>query len=266
MQINVTLLVILSSLYLLSSCTEDEIASNSARSQTSANNDKEMCKPESIMRAKVIESESGTFLWGGESEDQHFDISDFSLDVCKLNYGIGREHFKALIDPEFVLLDDIKWPIDSTDKAVVIRRSNGNARVYPYSILRAHETINDLVDGRRVAVVLCFLADLAVVYDPTYCNQSLTFAVSGYTYLDQNIQGGLESFVLWDRDTESLWWPIIDKAISGPMKGHGMRYSNDLDWEIMRMYEVEKEFPKAEILKRGQKIEIPVNWPSKSRC
>jgi hypothetical protein len=110
------------------------------------------------------------------------------------------------------------------------------------------------------------LADLAVVYDPTYCNQSFTFAVSGYTYLDQNIQGGLESFVLWDRDTESLWWPIIDKAISGPMKGHGMRYSNDLDWEIMRMYEVEKEFPKAEILKRGQKIEIPVNWPSKSRC
>ena len=26
-------------------------------------------------------------------------------------------------------------------------------------------------------------------------------------------------FVLWDRDTESLWWPLAGTAVSGPMIG-----------------------------------------------
>ena len=65
----------------------------------------------------------------------------------------------------------------------------------------------------------CVLADLGAVYSRNYNSKELTFALSGYTYYDKNIWNGLDGFVLWDRETESLWWPLVGKAVSGKLKG-----------------------------------------------
>ena len=60
----------------------------------------------------------------------------------------------------------------------------------------------------------CILADLGAVYDRNLDGHTFTFSVSGYTYADRKVWGGMDAFLLWDRDTESLWWPPIGSRIS----------------------------------------------------
>ena len=71
---------------------------------------------------RVIETDRRRYLWGGHDESQHFDITDFRLNAKGLHYGLGREHFAALIEPEFVSSDDATaWlPVESLVLAVKI--------------------------------------------------------------------------------------------------------------------------------------------------
>ena len=124
-----------------------------------------------------------------------------------------------------------------------------------------HELVNDDVNGVPIMIVYCFLADLTAVYSRRYCGQELTFGVSGYTYLDEDIADALESFVLWDRDTESLWWPITEKSVSGMFRGESMERYDESKWEEMRWGEVKENYPSAVVMKDNQTMETPINWP-----
>ena len=55
-------------------------------------------------------------------------------------------------------------------------------KVYSIALLTRHEIINDTIDGNPYMVGYCVLADLAAVYTRIYCDTTLTFGVSGYTY------------------------------------------------------------------------------------
>lgn len=59
-----------------------------------------------------------------------------------------------------------------------------------------------------------------------------TFAFSGYTYSDKEIWDGLNAFVLWDCDTESLWLPTIGKGVSGPMIDVPMQLTPAEFWTV----------------------------------
>jgi hypothetical protein len=50
----------------------------------------------------------------------------------------------------------------------------------------------------------CISADLGAIYDRQYGDEVLTFALGGYTYYEPNIWNGLDAFVLWDKESESL--------------------------------------------------------------
>ncbi len=41
------------------------------------------------------------FLWGGANNSDHFEITKMWLKPDQLHFGVGRETFAALIDPEF---------------------------------------------------------------------------------------------------------------------------------------------------------------------
>ena len=96
----------------------------------------------------------------------------------------------------------------------------------------------------------------------TYCDTTFTFAVSGYTYWDYSIQDATNEFLLWDRETESLWWPLINKAVSGQMMGTWLVLYNESRWRVTTWKDVIENHPGALVLQKDQAMEPPQDWPS----
>ena len=119
------------------------------------------------------------------------------------------------------------------------------AKAYPISLLIHHEVVNDTVGGKPVFAAYCVLAKLGAIYDRQLGNHTYTFAVSGYTYADPGIWGGRDAFVLWDRDTESLWLPTIGKAVSGSMTDVPMKLVSKDQWEQTTWGKFKREHPDA---------------------
>ena len=84
-------------------------------------------------------------------------------------------------------------------------------RAYPIRILNSHEIVNDVVDGRPVAVTWCPICGSAVAYDRTVDGRPLTFGVSGKLADDD--------LVLYDRETDSEWKQSTGECIDGELAG-----------------------------------------------
>ena len=138
---------------------------------------------------------------------------------------------------------------------------DGDVRVYPLNLLIRHEVVNDVVGGRPIFVAYCILADYAAVYERTMAGHVFTFGVSGYTYGAKGIRDGRQGFVLWDRDTESLWWPLIDRGVSGPAVDQSMKLLDRSLWEDTSWERFRAKHPNARVLRRGQDFQRPKDWP-----
>ena len=181
---------------------------------------------------RVVERDGKRSLYGGKDPGQDFDVTEFRLDPRRLKYGLGREAFPALIKPQFVTARQAnRW---LSDQAPVLGVSIGaEAKAYPLALLVRHEVVNDVVGGSPIFAAYCILADLGAIYKRWLGGHIYTFAVSGYTYSEPTIWDGLQAFVLWDRDTESLWLPTIGKAVSGPMIDVPLQLAPPEEWEQM---------------------------------
>ncbi len=209
----------------------------------------------------VIERDDGArLLRGGEDESMHFDIATFRLNPAQLKYGIGREAFPALIEPMFVAADEVGEWLAPDDRVLTVRIEN-EVRVYPVELLIRHEVVNDVVAGVPIFAAYCILADLGAVYDRRLGEHALTFALSGYTYADADVWDGRDAFVLWDRETESLWWPPIGKAVSGPLVDRPLKLLDKAHWSQTTWGEIVGKYPHAMVLQRGQDFERPERWP-----
>lgn len=196
----------------------------------------------------VVHSRDGhTYLWAGERVSQRFDISEFQLEPESLHYGLGREYFYAPTLPQFISRSDADaWLHDATPVLAV--EIENEIKVYPIPIVRQHEVVNDVVGGRPVFAAYCVLADLGAVYDRRYGEETLSFAVSGYTYYDPAVWDGLDAFVLWDRDTESLWWPPIGKAVSGPLIDTPMQVLDEGLWSQSTYGKIKSKYTDRDFL------------------
>lgn len=212
------------------------------------------------VRIQTFERDGKRFLFGGKSFDDHFDITDWSLELKQLKYGLGREWFPALIKPEFISLAEADEMFQDKARMLVVKIGS-EAHVYPISTIRLNEVVNDRVGGVPVFAAYCFLAELGAIYDRRYGKHELTFAVSGYTYKDPEVWEGRHAFVLWDRDTESLWWPPIGRAVSGPMKGQPMKLLNDSMWGQTNWGKIKQNYPEAVVLKYDIEYSPPETWP-----
>ena len=214
---------------------------------------------EAARNAKIIRRDGKRFLFGGPQEQDHFDITEFTLDPARLNYGLGREAFPALIVSEFESGHEADEWLD--DQAAILTVKLGDeVRVYPVDLLIRHEIVNDVVEGKPIFAAYCILANLGAVYEREFEGNTFTFALSGYTYADPEVWGGRNAFVFWDRETESLWWPPIGKAVSGPMINCPLRVLDEDLWAQTTWGEIKKEFPNAMVLKQGQDFERPTEW------
>lgn len=218
----------------------------------------------SSMPTREFPKVNGVEMLYTQSPDDGFDVSEFRLNPAGLNYGLGREAFPALIKPVMAGLDDEQVNAQLTERSrVLLVKVGADTRVYPVDYLMTHEVVNDVVGGRPIFAAFCVLADLGAVYDRQYAHHTLTFGVSGWTYHDlrREIWGGMDAFVLWDRETESLWWPPLGRAISGPLVDTPLKLLDDALWKQTTWGEVKREFPSAVVLKPGQDFERPSSWP-----
>lgn len=201
-------------------------------------------------------------MYGGEDSTWHFDVSNLSLKEENFHFGIGRETFHALINPEFISYTDAQGDTSISDTSrFLFVNINGDARAYSIDLLTHHEIINDIVGGEPIMAAYCILADLGAIYTRKIGNKVFTFALSGYTYYDDKIWNGLDGFVFWDRETESIWWPLIGKAVSGPLLNTNLIEFNKENWEDITWAEIKrKNIPNLKILKSGQTMSPPKKW------
>lgn len=220
---------------------------------------KQKKRPVALENGKFFEANGKKMLYGGENEYQHFNITDYSLKDEQFHYGIGREEFPALLKPEFISVTEANkvWA-DST--RFLLAKSGNEVRAYSVKDLTRHEIVNDVLNGQPIMAAYCILADLGAIYERNYGDKELTFALSGYTYYDKDVWNGLDGFVLWDRETESLWWPLIGKAVSGPLKNVRLIEMDKNKWNDTTWKYIRDNYPNAKILKSGQDFERPTEW------
>lgn len=209
--------------------------------------------------ARLIERDGRRWLRGGERESDHFDVTRFRLDPKSLHYGIGRERFPALIEPKFVSSAEADGWL-APEALVLAVRLGDEVKVYPIDLLVRHEVVNDVVGGVPIFTAYCILADLGAVYDRRLDDHVLTFALSGYTYADAEVWDGRDAFVLWDRETESLWWPPIGKAVSGPLIDAPLKLLDQDAWTQTTWDHVKQQHSEALVLEQGQDFKRPTAW------
>jgi len=216
-------------------------------------------RPVSLENGKIFEVDGRKFLYGGENANQHFDISNCELNDRLFHYGMGREAFPALLEPTFISVPDADkyW---NDDDRFLLAYSGDEVKAYSVKDLTRHEIVNDVLNGKPIMAAYCILADLGAIYERQYNNVVLTFALSGYTYYDNNIWNGLDGFVLWDRETESLWWPLIGRAVSGSLKGVKLLEMDKAYWKDTNWKEIKESYSHAQVLKSGQDFVRPSSW------
>ncbi|NBC16180.1 MAG: DUF3179 domain-containing protein, partial [Bacteroidetes bacterium] len=217
-------------------------------------------RPVAIEQGKFFERDGTRYLWGGEDPEQHFVVDNLILEPEQFHYGIGREHFPALIEPAFVAAEAADAWLPDTARVLGLQVGD-DVRAYPIDLLIRHEVVNDVVGGEPVFAAYCILADLGAVYDRRIDGRVHTFALSGYTYYDPEVWDGMDGFVLWDRETESLWWPLIGKAVSGPMLHTPLPVYDEDRWTQTTWGAWKAQHPEAQVLEPGQDVEPPASWP-----
>lgn len=216
-------------------------------------------RPVAIENGKFFEVNGTPMLYGGEDSTQHFDISNLELEPEQFHYGIGREHFPALLEPKFTTVDDAD-KIWNDDDRFLLAYAGDEVKAYSVKDLTRHEVVNDELNGEPIMAAYCILADLGAIYKRSYGDQVLTFALTGYTYYDEEVWDGLDGFMLWDRETESMWWPLIDKAVSGPLKGVELLLMDEQNWKDTTWGYIKANYPEAQVLISGQDFERPKSW------
>jgi len=214
----------------------------------------------SVFKGRLFEQDGRTLLWAGPSDSMHFDVTETTLPLDGLRYGIGREAFPALIEPRFVSVSEASSWIDPNAPVLLVQIGD-EVKIYPVQQLIRHEVVNDTIGGRAIFAAYCILADLGAVYDREMGGHDFTFALSGYTCSHPDVWDGRDAFVLWDRDTESLWWPTIGKAVSGPMLGVNLKVLDPALWSQTTWAAATTRYPTARVLDKGQDFERPVSWP-----
>ena len=187
------LLYIFFALTLLIQCTNGT-SSNEAETTLSSEEKPKKKRPLAYENGKFFEVDGRKMLYGGEDSLQHFDITDCELKDEQFHYGIGRERFPAILAPEFTSVEiaDTVW---ADSMRFLVASYQDEIKAYSVKDLTRHEIVNDQIGDKKIMAAYCILADLGAIYERTYGDHTLTFALSGYTYFDEQVWDGLDGFV-----------------------------------------------------------------------
>jgi len=147
--------------------------------------------------------------------DENVDLNGFDLDGATVPReaivagGPGRDGIRSVDAPEFAPPEEATWV--AADTPVLGVEAGGEARVYPVHLLEYHQIVNDVLGGVPVAITYDPLSAVPLAFLRTVAGRTLTFGVSGLLYNS--------NFLMYDRETESLWSQFEGRAIAGPLAG-----------------------------------------------
>jgi len=123
--------------------------------------------------------------------------------------GPPRDGIESVNEPEFVAVEEAHWV--AKRNPVLGVAVGEEAHVYPVHLIEPHQIVNDEVGGVPVVVTYDPLVAVPRTHRREVDGRTLSFGVSGLVYNS--------NFLLYDRETESLWLQFTGEAIAGPMAG-----------------------------------------------
>jgi hypothetical protein len=127
--------------------------------------------------------------------------------------GPARDAIRSVDAPEFSPASQASWAPPPV--AAIGLEIDGDARAYPVHLMECHQIVFGTVGGVPVAVTFDPLTAIPLVWERKVDGRVLEFGVSGLLYLEQ--------FLLFDRETESLWAQYDGVAVAGPLAGTKLR-------------------------------------------
>ena len=139
-----------------------------------------------------------------------FDLSNAVVDRAAIRAGgPKRDRIRSVDAPEFVLAREAPWSPPTVP--VICVALEGVAQAHPVHLLEHHQVVNTEIGGVPLVVSYDPLTGIPMAYRRTLAGKVLRFGVSGLIYNAQ--------FLLYDRETESLWAQYEGRAVSGPLAG-----------------------------------------------
>ena len=143
-----------------------------------------------------------------------FSLADASVPATQVVAGgPPRDGIQSVDAPRFTSAEESKTVRAGTP--VIGVEVDGEARAYPVHLLEYHQIVNDDFSGHEVAVTYDPLSGTPIVFDATVEGEALEFGVSGLLYES--------NFLLYDRESDSLWSQMLGRAIAGPKRGQPLQ-------------------------------------------
>ena len=139
-----------------------------------------------------------------------FSLTKLTVDASRIvEGGPGKDGIHSVDAPKFVDLPEATWL--GLDTEVLGLTVGDQSRAYPVRMLEYHQIVNDAVGDAPVVVSYDPLAGTPLAFSRKVDGRTLTFGVSGLLYND--------NFLMFDRETNSLWSQFLGRAIAGPLSG-----------------------------------------------
>jgi len=148
--------------------------------------------------------------WDPE-EFNGFDVNGGLIDPVDIYpAGVPRDGIPAINAPQFLAGPARNGALNAGDRVLAISY-NGVAKAYPIRILDYHEIVNDVFNGRPVAITFCPLCGTGMAFGADVEGERLVLGVSGLLYNSDAL--------FYDQATGSLWSQIMMTAVTGPRMG-----------------------------------------------
>lgn len=123
--------------------------------------------------------------------------------------GPERDRIRAIDAPSFATPEQAVWVLGNNPVLGVTL--GGEAHGYPEHVLEHHFVVNDVLGATPLLVLYDALAGAPFAFRRDPGGVTRRFGVSGLVYNGTS--------VLFDRESESLWVPMLGEAIAGPLAG-----------------------------------------------
>lgn len=139
-----------------------------------------------------------------------FSLTKLEVDAAQIvEGGPGKDGIRSVDAPGFAELPEATWV--GRDTEVLGLRVGDESRAYPVRMLEYHQLVNDTFGDLPVLISYDPLSGSPFAYSRRVDGKTLRFGVSGLLYN--------HNFLMFDRETNSLWSQFLGRAIAGPLAG-----------------------------------------------
>ena len=151
-----------------------------------------------------------------------------------LNYNTEKDRIQSIDNPEFIPINESNLkPSD----LVLVAHIGDETKIYPISVLDAHEIVNDEINDNYFSVTYCPLTGSGMLWNREIDGKVTEFGVSGMLY-NRNLMP-------YDRNSESIWSQMEMKCVHGSMIGIIPKTKALIE---TRFSTIKSAFPNAKVL------------------